>query len=187
MNIPYQKGSATSKAAAEAQKPRAPSKIQQIYQFMLERGDHGATDDEIRHGTRMIASTAGARRRDLECLGGCMKTDRRRLTSNGHEAAVYVAVPGVDLSTRKKKGRPRKDNRHTEKITTYLLPEMMKTMNEIADEKGVSASQLMRTAAMEYCRTYRRTTPQDEVLKLEQLSQALTLIQESVESIESGQ
>ena len=145
MKIPFQIGSDTSEAAAEAQKGKAPSAIRRIYVFLLARGELGATDDEIRLALGMLPSTAGARRRDLELKGACFKTSHRRLTAHGHPAVVYQAVPGADLSTRKI-GRPRKDKHHSKKVGAYLLPETYEDLEALAYQEGLPVAVVIRHA-----------------------------------------
>ena len=145
MKIPYQLGSATSKMAAEAMKPKAPSAVRRIYRFLLARGKQGATDDEIRLALGMLPSTAGARRRDLELMGACIKTTHRRMTSNGHPAAVYEVIPGVDLAN-KKIGRPKKDKRYNKRVGAYLLPETMEDLVILAEVEGLPVAVVVRLA-----------------------------------------
>ncbi|QDP48314.1 MAG: hypothetical protein Unbinned4944contig1000_38 [Prokaryotic dsDNA virus sp.] len=151
MKIPYQVGSDTSRAAAESQKAKAPATIERIYRFLLACGQTGATDDEIKKGLGLLASTAGARRRDLEMMGGCMKSKRRRVTSNGGLATVHVAIPGATLN-KKKMGRPKKDKTYSEKVMTYLDPKTFGYLRELSDMTDRSVSDLVREAVSQYVR-----------------------------------
>ncbi len=143
--IPYQRGSATSKAAAEGQRSKVKRDIQRIYDLLLAQPDNrGMTTDEIRQALGMLASTAGARRRDLEQLGGCVKRQERRRTSAGSMAYVYSAVPGADLSGPKKVGRPKKRNKNDVKLTFYVTPWLEAALLEACQEQGTSLSVYVR-------------------------------------------
>jgi hypothetical protein len=150
MLIPYQRGSDTSKAAAESQKGRAPAIIERIYRFLVGCGEGGATDDEIKIALGLLASTAGARRRDLETMGGCVKTKMRRTTMNGGIATVHVAIPGASLSKKRLPGRPRKDKTYSEKVMTYLRPDTLADIRIIAEGAGSSVSTVVREAVRVY-------------------------------------
>ena len=131
------------------QKAKAPGKIERIYRYMLERGDYGATDDEIKRDLKMLASTAGARRRDLETMGGCIKTRIRRQTMNGGTGTVHVAVPGATL-TKKKIGRPKKDKTYSEKVMTYLRADTYEYVSNVSRATDSSVAAIVRTAVNEY-------------------------------------
>ena len=154
MKIPYQQGSDTSRAAAESQTAKAPAKIDMIYRYLLSRGEFGATDDEIRIALGLLASTAGARRRDLEMMGGCVKSKIRRTTTNGGVAVVHVAIPGATL-TKKRVGRPKKDKVHSEKVMTYLTPEYMTMLRKLAEVNERSVSEVIREAVAEHIKRAR--------------------------------
>ena len=149
MKIPYQTGSDTSRAAAEMQKAKAPGTIERIYRYLLAQGEYGATDDEIKMALGLLASTAGARRRDLEMMGGCAKSKRRRVTTNGGLATVHVAIKGASL-TKKKMGRPKKDKTYSEKVMTYLHPRTMTHLRKVAEVTDRSVSDLVREAVNQY-------------------------------------
>ena len=168
MKIPYQPGSETSRVAAERQKSKAPTAIRRIYDFLLELGEEGATDDEIRSGLGLLPSTAGARRRDLELMGGCKKTDRRRVTSHGSSAVVYVAIPGATLE-RKKLGRPRKDKKHSEKITTYLTPDQLADLTLDAEAAGLTVSDYVRRLIVRGAKTARAS---EDLMRAQRLADA---------------
>ena len=150
MKIPYQPGSDTSKAAADSQKAKAPATIDRIYRYLLGQGERGATDDEIKRSLGLLPSTAGARRRDLEMMGGCTKTKMRRNTMNGGTAVVHVAIPGATLSNKRLPGRPKKDKKHTEKLMTYLLPETLEDLKVISEKTGFSMAALVRMSVLEF-------------------------------------
>tara|TARA_Y100001973_G_scaffold71778_1_gene104696 strand:+ start:1089 stop:1619 length:531 start_codon:yes stop_codon:yes gene_type:complete len=168
MKIPYQQGSETSREAAEKQKTKAPTAIRKIYDFLLELGEDGATDDEIRTALGLLPSTAGARRRDLELMGGCRKTDRRRETSHGSSAVVYVAIEGATLE-RKKLGRPRKDKKYSEKITTYLTPEQLSELTVDADGAGLTVSDYVRRLIVRGAKTARAS---EDLMRAQRLADA---------------
>ena len=93
--LPFVKGSDTSRAAAE-----------KVYDYIVSRGDYGATDDEIAVSLELRHQTASPRRRGLVIMGAVYATEERRPTRSGQTATVWRAVPGLDV--RKPQGRPPK-------------------------------------------------------------------------------
>ena len=45
--LPFVKGSDTSRAAADSMRKHAPTLRQRVYDYIVSKGEHGATDDEI--------------------------------------------------------------------------------------------------------------------------------------------
>lgn len=146
MGVPYVKGSETSKAAAESIKHVVGSTKVRIYQYMMQCGEHGATDDEIEVALGMSHQTASARRRNLEQIGACKKTSRKRPTRSGRAAAVYVAVADADLKATR--GRPSKQQQKLKgiKATTYLTQDAYADLCMIAAEDDVSVADVIRKA-----------------------------------------
>lgn len=92
---PYQRGSDTSREAAETIKGRNKDAIAAL-EFIRRRGEQGATGDEVAeylsslNGTVCAPGTASARMTDLLDDKSIMKTDRRRKTRSGKSACVHV-------------------------------------------------------------------------------------------------
>lgn len=145
--IPYVKGSATSKAAAESMVKHAPTARARIFQFILERGEYGATDDEIETALGMSHQTASARRYKLHREGALVRTDWKRPTRTGRQAFVYQAVEGFDIGA-KQPGRPPKAarDRRDVKVTAYLTKDQHAGLCWLAAEEGRTTSELMREA-----------------------------------------
>lgn len=140
--IPYQIGSETSRLAAQGQRGKAKADIQRIYDLLRDTPG-GLTTDEIRIALGMLASTAGARRRDLEQMGGCKRTAERRRTSAGSQAFVYVHVEGADLD-KKPVGRPRKDRKNNVKVSVYMTPQLHDALVAETMASGVDVSVYIR-------------------------------------------
>jgi len=88
----YVTGSDTSEAAAESIKGFAGSLRYRILQYILSRGQEGATDDEIERFFGMRHQTVSARRRELVQQGHIETSELRRRTSSGRTATVWKAV-----------------------------------------------------------------------------------------------
>lgn len=82
----------TSKAAAEQIKPDAATLRGIVLQLIVERAEHGATDEEIQRGLGLSGDTERPRRWELEKAGLVRDSGQRRRTSSGREATVWVAV-----------------------------------------------------------------------------------------------
>ena len=146
-NLPYVLGSETSRLAADSMKDHAQTDRHRVYLFLLERGEHGATDDEIEVALNMTHQSASARRRQLESkFGAVVGTGERRKTRSGRTAQIYVAVPNTDISAAK--GRPAKaeDDRYRSKVTVYLTRAQFQHLNNLASTSNQSPSALMRRA-----------------------------------------
>jgi hypothetical protein len=68
------------------------------YDFLISRGDYGATDDEVMNHTSIDHHAVGRIRINLSKMGAVQSTDRNRTTRKGCSASVWVAVPGVDVT-----------------------------------------------------------------------------------------
>ncbi len=88
---PYVPGSETSKAAADSQRGKLPAKRQRVLDEIRAAAWDGLTDDEIEHRTGYRHQTASARRRELVLAGLVFDSKRRRWTSSGRQATVWVA------------------------------------------------------------------------------------------------
>ena len=88
--LPFQKHSATSRAAAESV-VNADSLEGLVLAFIQERGDEGATDLEAQAALKLDGSTQRPRRRKLEQLGLVFDSGRTRATLSGRQAVVWIA------------------------------------------------------------------------------------------------
>lgn len=68
------------------------------YDFLVSRGDYGATDDEVMAHTSIDHHAVGRIRINLSKMGAIRSTNRNRLTRKGCSASVWVAFPGVDVT-----------------------------------------------------------------------------------------
>lgn len=67
--------------------------------WIRDRGDIGATCEEVERGLDMAHQTASARITELKKTGELLVTDRRRPTGSGRNAAVYVTpLDGEDAA-----------------------------------------------------------------------------------------
>lgn len=93
---PFQASSRTSRAAAEAVKPRRASQAQRVLAYLRARragGDVGATIEEISLALGMKESSVCARLGyDLVKCGLVRKTALERETTSGNMAVVWEAV-----------------------------------------------------------------------------------------------
>ena len=142
---PYQRGSETSKMAAKQVEKTAASMLEQVYQWLLTRRNHGATSDEIAANMGIVNATAGARRRDLELMGAVIKTGERRQTRSGGWAEVYRAVPGASLEV-PKMGRPSKGDRAANRrVTVYLRQDQHADLCFMAADNDMELSEFIRS------------------------------------------
>lgn len=91
---PYQRHSATSRAAAAGIAPKAGTKRAQVLDFLREQGAAGATDEEMQRGIPMSANTQRPRRVELLAAKLIEDSGMTRKTAGGDEAVVWVAVKG---------------------------------------------------------------------------------------------
>ncbi|MCK5550627.1 MAG: hypothetical protein KAI41_08855 [Hyphomicrobiaceae bacterium] len=90
---PYVKGSDTSLIAAHLIADETLTLRAKVYLWIYRQGERGATDDEIERALEMRHQTASARRRELVLQGRIEDSERRRPTSSGRPAAIWVALP----------------------------------------------------------------------------------------------
>jgi predicted ArsR family transcriptional regulator len=88
--LPYQKHSRTSRKAAERAQPVAPSKRQQILEWLREHGP--ATDEQIGVGTGIRENTVRPRRGELVTLGLVIDSGLEAETSTGSPAVLWRAT-----------------------------------------------------------------------------------------------
>jgi hypothetical protein len=82
----------TRAAAAAAIERIRPSMLRQVFDFIDNRRDRGATDEEIAAGLNMKESTARARRVELRDGGQVRDSTRRRRSCSGRLCVVWVAT-----------------------------------------------------------------------------------------------
>ncbi len=90
---PFQKHSATSKAAADKAAPRAGSDKARVLEFIRDHGEHGATSEEVQIALGLSHQTGSARVSDLLQDGLIVESGRTRTTTKGCEADVLVVAP----------------------------------------------------------------------------------------------
>lgn len=89
---PFVRGSATSKAAAESLSEEAMNALQRrVLQFIRDRGEEGATDEECQRELGMNPSTQRPRRGELASAGLIVESGTR-LTSSRRRATVWRAA-----------------------------------------------------------------------------------------------
>lgn len=81
----------TSEAAAASIIMKLGELQTEVFTFIRALGFVGATDEEIQRGLNMRPNTARPRRRELEMKGLVFDSGRRRITSSGRDAIVWVA------------------------------------------------------------------------------------------------
>jgi len=92
---PYQRHSATSKAAARSVAPSAASLRERVYDYLLACGSEGATDAQGQQATGLSGDTYRPRRIELESAGRVQPVEGwQRATLSGRLAQVYVALRG---------------------------------------------------------------------------------------------
>lgn len=90
--LPYEPSSATSKNAARSMRGREPSDRQRVHEFLAQRGEYGATDEEIEEALGLRHQTASARRRGLCIKHKVRDSGATRATSSGRQATVWVCT-----------------------------------------------------------------------------------------------
>ncbi len=86
---PYQPSSDTSREAAVAIQPHLNKLQSKVLRFLTERGEHGATDEEIQTALEMSPSTQRPRRIELAGKGLIVKSEEKRKTKSGRSAQVW--------------------------------------------------------------------------------------------------
>lgn len=80
----------TAQQAATRALPRSGSDRRRVYDFIVERGETGATDDELEVALGLPHQTASARRNGLRDDGWLTDSGRKRPTRSGVDAIVWV-------------------------------------------------------------------------------------------------
>jgi hypothetical protein len=91
-SLPPSNGTRTSNAAADSIAPSAATLRSRLYQWLLDRGEEGATDEEMQLGIPMAPSTQRPRRGELSRDGLVLDRGDTRPTNSGRQATVWVAV-----------------------------------------------------------------------------------------------
>lgn len=79
----------TAMHASIAAALRAPSVRQRVLLALVDAGEYGSTDFELSAALHILRTTAGKRRVELQRLGLCERTDKRRLTDTATTAVVH--------------------------------------------------------------------------------------------------
>lgn len=87
---PHESGSSTSLAAAQRARGNGARDRLRVLRFFEQRGELGATDDEIEQALSFLHQTASPRRVELAQAGLIRRTKRRRPTRHGSPADVWV-------------------------------------------------------------------------------------------------
>lgn len=87
---PYQRHSATSRAAAAAIEPKAGTKRAKVLEYIRSCSAQGATDEEMQQCIPMGSNTQRPRRVELVKAKLIKDSGRTRRTAGGDEAVVWV-------------------------------------------------------------------------------------------------
>lgn len=90
--VPHVRGSETSKAAAESMRGHAQSIEERVMAYIEERGEHGATCDEVEIDLNLSHQTASARFSKLKRVGRIVATGKKRKTRSGRGANVMMCA-----------------------------------------------------------------------------------------------
>jgi hypothetical protein len=93
--VPYIPGSETSKAAAASIGGKARTLRQQVLDFIRQRREYGATDQEIAEDLALTLNTARPRRVELRDAGLIVDSGHTRPTQSGRLATVWVIFQGI--------------------------------------------------------------------------------------------
>lgn len=91
---PPDNGTPTSRAAAEAARVTTPKQRAAVLRFLEERGQLGATDEEIQLALELRSQSEGPRRGELVKAGLVRDSGQRRPTTSGRAAVVWIACAG---------------------------------------------------------------------------------------------
>lgn len=83
---------ATNAAAFEASKPKANARHERVWAYVASCGERGATREEVAHGTGIKLQSICSPVLSLLREGRLREDGRKRLTSSGMKAAVFMAV-----------------------------------------------------------------------------------------------
>lgn len=83
----------TSRIAAKLAKTFAASQQEQVFQFIEQAGERGATDQEIETSLGIAGNSVRPRRRKLVELGRVKQSGNLRLTNSKSPAVVWIVTP----------------------------------------------------------------------------------------------
>ncbi len=89
--VPFQKGSDTSKAAAESMEPYAANQRRRVLRVITEAGIHGATREEITNALGARLQAVCGRCKELLDDGQIYDSGDRRRNKSGRYAEILVA------------------------------------------------------------------------------------------------
>ena len=90
--LPFSNASTSLEAAMSMQGGEGSTARGRVLAFIVSRGAHGATDDEVEIGIGMSHQTASARRRELDLRRLIVKDGTKRKTRSGRNAQVWIGV-----------------------------------------------------------------------------------------------
>ena len=90
-SAPFQPHSPTSKDAAKEIRPHLGRLQRKVYDYIVARGQHGATDCELEYFLGLIGSTVRPRRVELQRAELIRDSGMKRLTQSGRKAVVWIA------------------------------------------------------------------------------------------------
>lgn len=89
--LPYQRESETSReAAATKSRESADSQRMRVFRYVLSRGNHGATRDEVRLGLDLEINVVCPRVWELVKRARLYETSTKRVTEKGRSAFVLI-------------------------------------------------------------------------------------------------
>ena len=95
-SAPFQRHSATSRAAAVGIEPVAGTRRAKVLAYLRDCGRQGATDEEMQQRMPMSANTQRPRRVELVQGHFAVNSGRTRATVGGDEAVVWVAAEFIE-------------------------------------------------------------------------------------------
>jgi hypothetical protein len=91
-HAPFVRTSETSTNAAATIAPLSGELRKRVLHFIADRGQTGATDQEICAGLQMLADTSRARRVELRNLGLIADSQNRRPSPSGRASTIWVTT-----------------------------------------------------------------------------------------------
>ena len=140
---PPHEDSGTSREAAEAALPNLGAPQAEVYMRIRAHGEWGCTDDELELQTGLSHQGVSARRRELVLRGAVRDSGRRRRTSRGRWATVWVL--GLDLAPRRNDDSPATVIPSRGDIALALAS--MKDLYERAGKRAQHGQELARVVA----------------------------------------
>ncbi len=98
IQLPYVKGSDTSREAAHAKLATASTEIARVYRALVAAGPHGKTDDELQVELDMDPSTQRPRRVELVRKDLVVDSGTKRLTRSRRRATVWIVAGDDQMS-----------------------------------------------------------------------------------------